>query len=81
MSPSIGVMKEDIELPMFECFKSQNITKAAPELSLNKPIQVVDYEVDGGILTVKYKKNVNENIGTTGSAHGSSKSETSGWLL
>ena len=76
MSPSIGVMKEDIELPMFECFKSQNITKAAPELSLNKPIQVVDYEVDGGILTVKYKKNVNENIGTTGSAHGSSKSET-----
>ena len=69
ISPSIGVMKEDVKLPMFECFTSQNVTKAAPELSQNKPLEVVDYDVKDGVMTVLYKKNadyVGKSIGTTG---------------
>ena len=50
-------MKEDVKLPMFECFTSQNVTKAAPELSQNKPLEVVDYDVKDGVMTVLYKKN------------------------
>ena len=37
------------------------------------------YTVDGGVLTVQYKKNkeyLNENIGTSGEAHGADKLET-----
>ena len=78
ISPSIGVMKEDVKLPMFECFTSQNVTKAAPELSQNKPLEVVDYDVKDGVMTVLYKKNadyVGKSIGTTGSAHGEGKLE------
>ena len=61
-----------------ECFTSQNVTKAAPELSQNKPLEVVDYDVKDGVMTVLYKKNadyVGKSIGTTGSAHGEGKLE------
>ena len=78
ISPSIGVMKEDVKKPLFECFTSQNVTKAAPELSQNKPLEVVDYDVKDGVMTVLYKKNadyVGKSIGTTGSAHGEGKLE------
>ncbi|WP_289226658.1 hypothetical protein, partial [uncultured Bacteroides sp.] len=72
ISPSIGVMKEDVKKPLFECFMSQNVTKSAPELAQNKPIEIVDYDVKDGVMTVFYKKNaeyVGKSIGTTGSAH------------
>ncbi|NVK94996.1 hypothetical protein HU824_17780 [Bacteroides sp. L10-4] len=78
ISPSIGVMKEDVKKPLFECFMSQNVTKSAPELSQNKPLEVVDYDVKDGVMTVLYKKNadyVGKSIGTTGSAHGEGKLE------
>ena len=79
MSPSIGVLKDDIKLPLFEGIKSQNVTKSTPEILENAPLEVVDYTVDGGVLTVQYKKNkeyLNENIGTSGEAHGADKLET-----
>ena len=79
MSPSIGVMKDDIKLPLFEGIRSQNITKSTPEILENAPIEVVGYAVDGGVLTVQYKKNkeyLNKNIGTEGEAHGTGKLET-----
>ncbi|MEO4797749.1 hypothetical protein ABHZ39_19580 [Bacteroides uniformis] len=79
MSPSIGVLKDDIKLPLFEGIKSQNVTKSTPEILENAPLEVVDYTVDGGVLTVQYKKNkeyLNENIGTSGEAHGAGKLET-----
>ena len=82
MSPSIGVLKDDIKLSQFEGIKSQNVTKSTPEVLENAPIEVVDYSVDGGILTIQYKENkgyLNEKIGTYGSAHVSLKH--SGWLL
>ncbi|WP_290396459.1 hypothetical protein, partial [uncultured Bacteroides sp.] len=72
ISPSIGVMKEDVKKPLFECFMSQNVTKSAPELAQNKPIEIVDYDVKDGVMTVFYKKNaeyVGKSIGTIGSAH------------
>lgn len=83
MSPSIGVLKDDIKLPLFESIKSQNVTKSTPEILENAPLEVVDYTVDGGVLTVQYKKNkeyLNENIGTSGEAHGADKARHSGWL-
>jgi hypothetical protein len=79
MSPSIGVLKDDIKLSQFEGIKSQNVTKSTPEVLENAPIEVVDYSVDGGILTIQYKENkgyLNEKIGTYGSAHGEGKLET-----
>ena len=35
MSPSIGVLKDDIKLPLFEGIKSQNVTKSTPEILEN----------------------------------------------
>ena len=55
MSPSIGVLKDDIKLSQFEGIKSQNVTKSTPEVLENALIEVVDYSVDGGILTIQYK--------------------------
>lgn len=79
MSPSIGVLKDDIKLSQFEGIKSQNVTKSTPGVLENALIEVVDYSVDGGILTIQYKENkgyLNEKISTYGSAHGEGKLET-----
>lgn len=57
MSPSIGVLKDDIKLSQFEGIKSQNVTKSTPGVLENALIEVVDYSVDGGILTIQYKEN------------------------
>ena len=55
MSPSIGVLKDDIKLPLFEGIKSQNVTKSTPEILENAPLEVVDYTVDGGV-SLLYKR-------------------------
>lgn len=64
VSPSLGVTNEDIEMPLFETIISKNITRAAV-VTENSPIQPVGYDIDGNVLTVKYKKTVDGSIGST----------------
>ena len=66
VSPSVGVGNSDIELPLFDCIESENImTRAAGEVKTNSPIQPVTYNIDKGVLTVKFKKTVKEPIAPT----------------
>ena len=66
VSPNMGVRTEDIETPIFDCIKSENIvTKAGVEIAENNPIQPVSHSIDKNVLTVKFKKTITGFIGRT----------------
>lgn len=56
VSPSMGVRKDDIELPSFDCIQSENVMTRATAITNNSPIEVVGHGIDNGVLTVTYKK-------------------------
>lgn len=75
VSPSLGVRTQDIELPLFDCITSENMTRAA-SISQNSPIMPVGHKIEKGVLTVTFKKSpdaLNKLIGTTGDAHTTGK--------
>ena len=79
MNPNMGVTKDDVEMPSFDCIKSTNITTKAVDVTNNKPIEVTGYDIKDGIMTVTFKKNkelLGTIIGTDGDAHGVDKKET-----
>ena len=79
MNPNMGVTKDDVEMPSFDCIKSTNITTKAVDVANNKPIEVTGYDIKDGIMTVTFKKNkefLGTVIGTEGDAHAGDKKET-----
>lgn len=79
MNPNMGVTKDDVEMPSFDCIKSTNITTKAVDVANNKPIEVTGYDIKDGIMTVTFKKNkefLGTIIGTEGDAHAGDKKET-----
>lgn len=79
MNPNMGVTKDDVEMPSFDCIKSTNITTKAADVANNKPIEVTGYDIKDGIMTVTFKKNkefLGTIIGTEGDAHAGDKKET-----
>ena len=68
VSPSMGVTNSDIEMPSFNCIKSQNQTRGKIA-TLNSPIQPVGYDIDGDQMEVRFKKTVTNYIGTDNDAH------------
>ena len=81
MNPNMGVTKDDVEMPSFDCIKSTNITTKAVDVANNKPIEVTGYDINtkDGIMTVTFKKN-KEFLGTIiraeGDSHTGDKKET-----
>lgn len=79
MNPNMGVTKDDVEMPSFDCIKSTNITTKAVDVTNNKPIEVTGYDIKDGIMTVTFKKN-KEFLGTIikaeGDSHTGDKKET-----
>ena len=79
MNPNMGVTKDDVEMPSFDCIKSTNITTKAVDVTNNKPIEVTGYDIKDGIMTVTFKKN-KEFLGTIiraeGDSHIGDKKET-----
>ena len=78
MNPNMGVTKDDVEMPSFDCIKSTNITTKAVDVANNKPIEITGYDIKKGIMTVTFKKNkefLGTIIGTVGEAH-TDKKET-----
>ncbi len=70
----MGVRTEDIETPIFDCIKSENIvTKAGVEIAENNPIQPVSHSIDKNVLTVKFKKTITGFIGRTDDVNNASK--------
>ena len=57
MNPNMGVTKDDVEMPSFDCIKSTNITTKAVDVANNKPIEVTGYDINtkDGIMTVTFK--------------------------
>ncbi len=79
LNPNIGLTKEDVKMPSFDCMTSTNITTKTATILNNKPIEVTDYKVEKGIMTVYFQKNkeyLETVIGTTGDAHSGDKKET-----
>ena len=79
MNPNMGVIKDDVEMPSFDCIKSTNITTKAVDVANNKPIEVTGYDIKDGIMTVTFKKNkefLGTIIGTDGDSHTGDKKET-----
>ncbi len=68
VSPNMGVRKQDITLPSFECIWSTNTTRTNG-IEENNPIEPVDYELDKNVLTVYFKKTVTEGLNPEGSAY------------
>ncbi|WP_455608624.1 hypothetical protein [Bacteroides rodentium] len=68
VSPSVGVRTQDIELPSFDCIKSENImTKAAGvDVTSDSPVKPVAYDINKNVLTVKFKKTVKGSITAEG---------------
>lgn len=81
VSPSMGVKQDDVTMPSFDCIKSVNTTKSVADelITNNNPIEVTDYAINNGVMTVKFRKNKevwNQFIGTEGEAHGNSNKES-----
>ena len=75
MNPNMGVTKDDVEMPSFDCIKSTNITTKAVDVANNKPIEVTGYDIKDGIMTVTFKKN-KEFLGTVIGTDDKDKKET-----
>ena len=65
VSPNLGVQKDDIRIPSFDCIKSSNTVTRGAEVSENSPIKPVDWNIDKNVLTVYYKKTLAESIAVT----------------
>ena len=65
VSPNLGVQKNDIELPLFDCIQSSNTVTRGATVSENSPIKPVDWSIDKNVLTVYYKKTIAESIAVT----------------
>lgn len=68
ISPSVGVRTQDIELPLFDCIKSENIMTKATGVAVtpNSPVKPVKYDINKNVLTVKFKKTVAGSIDAVG---------------
>lgn len=71
VAPTMGVQKDDITMPSFDCITSNNTTAStkADIVVNNKPIQPVDYVIDGDEMEVTFKKTTTAYIGTEGDFH------------
>lgn len=65
VSPNVGVRTQDVELPSFDCIKSENIVTKATAVTENNPVKPVEYSIDKNVMTVKFKKTVVGSIAAT----------------
>ncbi|MCI5664809.1 MAG: hypothetical protein MR319_11060 [Mediterranea sp.] len=66
VSPNLGVRKQDIKMPSFDCIQSTNALTRGTTVTTNSPVQPVDWNIDKNVLTVFYKKTVPGSIAATG---------------
>ncbi|MDE6181035.1 MAG: hypothetical protein K2G02_07995 [Phocaeicola sp.] len=69
VSPSMGVRKQDIQLPSFDCILSENTARGV-NVTTNTPVKPTDYSIDKNVLTVYFKKTVTGALNPTTGAHG-----------